>query len=96
VAKCDDLYREFLHQYSYNIDILMTLSDRKLLKQEDKDEFSKFLIRWREKATHMVDWPFEADQVRLFIRNVQCMYRQYLKFTPFNNFSLRNVGMPRK
>ena len=42
----------------------------------------------------MVDRLLEADQVRLFIRNLQPTYRKHLRFTHFENFTTsRNVGM---
>jgi len=41
----------------------------------------------------MVDGPSEADQLKSFI-NLQATYSQYLRFTPFENFSVpRNLGM---
>jgi len=47
----EDLGREFLHQYSYNTDLPITLRDLELIKQEEKEGFSNYLARWRAKAT---------------------------------------------
>ena len=48
----------------------------------------------RAKGTHMVDQPSEADQIRLFIRNLQPTYMQHLKFMASENFTtLGNIGM---
>jgi len=42
----------------------------------------------------MVDRLLEADQVRLFIKNLQSTYRQHMQLTSFEDFStLQNAGM---
>jgi len=47
VMNCDDLCREFLCQYSYKLPI--TLRDLELINEEQKEEFSDYLTRWRRK-----------------------------------------------
>jgi len=59
----DDLCRDFLHKYSYNADLLITLKDLELIKEEGKEGFSDYHAG-EAKATHMADWSSEADQVR--------------------------------
>ena len=42
----------------------------------------------------MVDRPSKINKVRMFIKNLQHMYKQHLTFIPFENFiTLRHVSM---
>ena len=50
----DHLCKEFLNQYSYNTDLLITLRDLELLKQKEKEWFTDYLARWRVKPYHMI------------------------------------------
>jgi len=50
----DDLCRDFLHKYSYNADLLITLKDLELIKEEGKEGFSDYHAG-EAKATHMAD-----------------------------------------
>jgi len=69
------------------------LKDLELIKQEENEGFYNYFASLRVKATHIVDQPSEAEQVRLFIRNLQPTCRQHLLFMPFENFiALRNLG----
>jgi len=71
----------------------MTLTDLKLLKQGEKESFFEFVVRWTAKTAHLVDHPFEKDQVRLVVKNLRSMYQQYLTFQSIPIVVLRGVGM---
>jgi len=72
----------------------MVLRNLKLLRQEGKEGFYEYLARWMVNVTHMVDQSSKVNQVRLFISNLQPIYREHLQFMLFENFiALRNVGM---
>ena len=50
----DDMCREFLHQCSYNSDLLITLRDLELLEQKEKEGYTDYLARWKAKAAQIV------------------------------------------
>ena len=96
-AKVDDweyIKEEFLKHYRYNSQLPIGLRELEATKQNEKEEFSTFLTRWREKAAQMTNRPTEEDQVRIVIRNLQPKYQEHLKFQPIESFSrLYKVGL---
>ena len=64
IMNWDDFVKEFLHQYSSDIDLQVTLRDFELIKQEKKDDYSDYIACWIAKAAHIMDRPSEADRMR--------------------------------
>lgn len=96
-AKLDDweyIKHEFLKQYRYNSQLPVGLRELEATKQGERENFSTFLNRWREKAAQMTNRPNEEDQVRMVIKNLQPKYREPLKFQPIDSFTgLYKVGL---
>ena len=75
-----DVCKEFLRQYSYNANLTMTHRDLELTKKKEKKSFSYLSSK--------------AEQVRLFIRNLQPTYKQHLRFMSLKIFMmLWNIDM---
>ena len=60
----------FAQQYSYNVQLDVSLRDLETTKQLSNETFSYFLMRWKGKASKMPNCPSEKDQVRMVIKNI--------------------------
>lgn len=89
----DELCREFINQYSCNTEAPFTLLDLEMIKQEGKESFNDFLIRWRSKAAHMSNRPTEVDQVAMIVQGLKPAYQHYLEFANISTISdLKRLG----
>lgn len=73
-----EIVNVFVNQFSYNIQIEYTSRDLDMTKQEPKESFTAFLIRWREKAAKVKSRPTEEEQVRTVVKNLQPHYFKYI------------------
>ncbi|KAL0008561.1 hypothetical protein SO802_010063 [Lithocarpus litseifolius] len=64
----------FTQQYSYNIQLDVSLRDLETTKQLSSESFSGFLMRWRGKTSKMPNRPCEKDQVRMVMKNILPTY----------------------
>uniref|UniRef100_A0A2N9HL80 Retrotransposon gag domain-containing protein n=1 Tax=Fagus sylvatica TaxID=28930 RepID=A0A2N9HL80_FAGSY len=57
-----ELVNAFLTQFSFNTMIDIMLRDLDTTKQKERETFSEYLVRWREKASKMINRLGEKDQ----------------------------------
>lgn len=62
----EDMVKAFKNQYSYNTEMELTRRDLETTRQEVREGFTPFLIRFRKKAAQMWDRPSDKEQVRMF------------------------------
>ncbi|XP_028084157.1 uncharacterized protein LOC114285307 [Camellia sinensis] len=84
----------FIAQYSYNTQIEVTTRDLKTTRQEPKEGFSEFVIRWRAKASMMTTRSSENDQIRMVVRNLHGKLLQKMFVLPLFTFTeLHEMGV---
>ena len=81
----EDIFHEFHNQYKYNIEVDVMMRDLETTKQEPKESFSTFIIKWRSKATQMMNWLSE-EQLTMVVKNLLPVYHKYLFAQYFSNF----------
>ena len=79
----DEMAEAFVAQYSYNTQIEITTRDLETTRQEPKETFSDFVIRWRAKASTMTLRPTDKDQIRMIVRNLHPKLKQRMIVIPF-------------
>ena len=82
----EDICREFYNQYKYNIEMDVTRRDLETTKQEPKESFSTFIIKWRSKAAQMINRPNEEKQLNMVVKNLLPVYHKYFFAQYFPNF----------
>nr|XP_023872939.1 uncharacterized protein LOC111985517 [Quercus suber] len=96
-AKMNDwnkMAEAFAQQYSYNVQLDLSLRDLETTKQLSNESISDFLMRWRRKASKMPNHPNEKDQVRTVMKNVLPTYGRQLAPIPLKTFvDLYDVGI---
>ena len=84
----------FMKQFSYNTMIDVTLSDLEMTRQIDNETFSEFLVRWRAKASKMINRLDEKDQVNIVMKGLLPIYYNRMFASPIMDFEqLCNSGM---
>ena len=72
----------------------VTLRDLETTKQGFNDIFSKYMMRWKNKVSRMVNRPNEKDQINMIIKNMLPAYNKRLLSSPINYFvDLCDCGM---
>ena len=67
-----------MDQFIFNTMIDMTLRDLETTMQGVGETFSKYMTRWKGKASRMVNWPNEKDQINMIIENLLPAYNSRL------------------
>jgi hypothetical protein len=82
-----ELVNAFLTQFSFNTMIDITLRDLEITKQKEGGfpVFSKYLVRWREKASKMINRPGEKDLVNIMMKGLLPVYFNRMLSTPIMN-----------
>jgi hypothetical protein len=84
----------FMKQFSYNSMIDFTLRDLKKMCQRDNEIFSEFLVRWRAKASKMINRPEKKNQVNIVMKGLFPIYYNRMFASPIMDFEqLWNSGM---
>ena len=63
----NELVELFVDQFIFNTMIDVTLRDLETNKQGVAETFSKYITRWKGKASRMVNMPNEKDQINMII-----------------------------
>ena len=72
----------------------VTLSDLEMTRQIDNETFSEFLVRWRAKASKMINRLDEKDQVNIVMKGLLPIYYNRMFASPIMDFEqLCNSGM---
>ena len=88
-----ELVNAFLTQFSFNTMVDITLRDLETTKQRGGETFSEYLVRWREKASRMINFLGEKDQVNIMMKGLLPIYFNRMLSGPIMNFEqLCNCG----
>ena len=75
-----------MDQFIFNTMIDVTLRDLETTKQGVRETFSKYMTRWKTKASRMVNRPNEKDQINMIIKNLLPAYNSSLLSLPISSF----------
>ena len=89
----NELVELFVDQFIFNTMIDMTLRDLETTKQGVGEKFSKYMTRWKTKASRMVNRTIEKDQINIIIKNLLPTYNSRLLSLCISLFGeLRDYG----
>ena len=74
----NELVELFVDQFIFNTMIDVTLRDLETDKLGVGKTFSKYMTRWKGKASRMVNRPNEKDQINMIINNFLLAYNSRL------------------
>ena len=83
---CNKLVELFGDQFIFNTMIDVTLRDLETNKQGVGEIFSKYMTRWKYKASRMVNRPNEKNQINMIIKNLLPIYNSRLLSSPISLF----------
>ena len=69
-----------MDQFIFNTMIDVTLKDLQTIKQGVRETFSKYMTRWKGKASRMVNRLNEKDQINMIIKNLIPTYNSRLLY----------------
>ena len=75
----------FMDQFIFNTMIDVTLRDLETTKQGVEETFSKYMTRWKGKASSMVNRPNEKDQINMIIKNLLPVYNSRILSPPISS-----------
>jgi hypothetical protein len=64
----------------------ITLHDLETTHQRENETFSEFLIKWRAKASKMMNRPKEKDQVNMVMKGLLSVYYNRIFASPLMDF----------
>ena len=82
----EDICTEFFKQYRFNNEVDVTRKDLETTKQDAKETFSSFIMRWRAKAIQRTSRPSEEDQLQMVVKNLLPTYNKHLFAQYFPTF----------
>ena len=82
----NELVELFVYQYIFNTMIDVNLKDLETTKQEAREISSKYMKRWKGKASKMVNRLNEKDQIYIIIKNLLPTYNSRLLSLPISSF----------
>ncbi|XP_070002766.1 uncharacterized protein [Nicotiana sylvestris] len=65
---CDDLARDFVRQFQYNIDIAPDRNSLTNLKKKSSESFREYAVKWREQASRVKPPMDEVEMVTVFLQ----------------------------
>ena len=74
----NELVELFVDQFIFNTMIDVTLRDLETTKQGVGEKFSKYMTRWKTKASRMVHRTIKKDQINIIIKNLLPAYNSRL------------------
>ena len=81
-----ELLNAVLTKFSFNKMIDITLRHLETTKQKEEETFSEYLVRWREKASKMINCLGEKDQVNIMMKGLLPIYFNRMLSAPIMNF----------
>ncbi|XP_075087848.1 uncharacterized protein LOC142169826 [Nicotiana tabacum] len=72
----DDLARDFVRQFQYNIDIAPDRNSLTNFKKKTAESFHEYAIKWREQASRVKPPMDEAEMVNIFLQAQEADYFQ--------------------
>ncbi|XP_070017663.1 uncharacterized protein [Nicotiana sylvestris] len=77
----DDLARDFVRQFQYNIDIALDRNSLTNLKKKSSESFREYAIKWREHASRVKPSMDEIEMVTIFLQAQEADYFQNMMST---------------
>ncbi|XP_070014359.1 uncharacterized protein [Nicotiana sylvestris] len=72
----DDLARDFVRQFQYNIDIAPDRNSLTNLKNKSSESFGEYAVKWREQASRVKPLMDEVEMVTVFLQAQEADYFQ--------------------
>uniref|UniRef100_A0A1S3YX47 G-patch domain-containing protein n=1 Tax=Nicotiana tabacum TaxID=4097 RepID=A0A1S3YX47_TOBAC len=72
----DDLARDFVRQFQYNIDIAPDRNSLSNLKKKPSESFREYAVKWREQASRVKPPMDETEMVSVFLQAQEADYYQ--------------------
>ena len=72
--------------FIFNTMINVTLRHLQTTKQDAEETFSEYMTRWKTKASRMVNWPNEKDQIKMIIKNLFLVYNSRFLSSSISSF----------
>ncbi|XP_070036165.1 uncharacterized protein [Nicotiana tomentosiformis] len=72
----DDLARDFVRQFQYNVDIALDRNSLSNLKKKTMESFREYAIKWREQAARVKPPMDETEMVTVFLQDQEVDYFQ--------------------
>ncbi|XP_019235568.1 PREDICTED: uncharacterized protein LOC109215901 [Nicotiana attenuata] len=72
----DDLARDFVRQFQYNIDIAPDRNSLSNLKKKSSESFREYAVKWREQAARVKPLMDETEMVSVFLQAQEADYFQ--------------------
>ena len=76
----------FVDQFIFNTMIDVTLRDLETTKQGMGETFSKYMTKWKTKASRIVNRSSEKDQINMIIKNLLPTYNSRPLSLPISSF----------
>ncbi|XP_075097833.1 uncharacterized protein LOC142175154 [Nicotiana tabacum] len=77
----DDLARDFVRQFQYNIDVAPDKYSLSNLKKKSSESFRKYAVKWREQAARVKPPMDETEMVSVFLQAQEADYFQNMMST---------------
>jgi len=88
----NDLANAFIHQYSYNSDMVPDREQLRAMTQGDKEAFMEYAQRWRGFSAQIVPPLEDKELTRIFLKTLSPFYYERMIATAPSNFA-EMVGM---
>ncbi|XP_070004981.1 uncharacterized protein [Nicotiana sylvestris] len=72
----DDMARDFVHQFQYNVDIAPNRNTLSKLKSNITESFREYAVKWREQAARVKASMDEVEMVTIFLQAQEADYFQ--------------------
>ena len=82
----NELVDLFMDQFIFNTMIDVTLRDLETTKQGMGETFSKYMTKWKTKASRIVNRLSEKDQINMIIKNLLPAYNSRPLSLPISSF----------
>ena len=82
----NELVELFVDQFIFNTMIDVTLRDLETTKQGMGETFSKYMTKWKTKASRIVNRSSEKDQINMIIKNLLPTYNSRPLSLPISSF----------
>ena len=82
----NELVDLFVDQFIFNTMIDVTLRDLETTKQGMGETFSKYMTKWKTKASRIVNRSSEKDQINMIIKNLLPVYNRRFLSSPISSF----------
>ena len=82
----NELVDLFMDQFIFNTMIDVTLRDLETTKQGMGETFSKYMTKWKTKASRIVNRLSEKDQINMIIKNLLPTYNSRPLSLPISSF----------